>query len=195
MKTPSLLLALFLSALSGSPRAQPLPSLDPFMRSSASRSLFASLEREEARRSIRGSRELWTQLNLQVPDADKDPALASLEADLRLTDLEGQLREAGLRLLPAKKTSLALGLRPTLVLTVQFVPKGSEGNEQGFYWVMAEALQDVTPLGGEVVTLPTWAMLSDPVPGTGDLAQDISVVRAAARACVKGFITAAKEKN
>jgi hypothetical protein len=193
MKILPILFGLCLPALQTLAVGVPAPLLEPAMRSSVSRPLLAALHGEEAKRSIRGCKKLWVQVNLVL--ADKDPAQASLTTDLRLSDLEGGLRQAGFSLLAAKDNSLALGLRPTLVLTVQFVPKGTEGNGDGLYWVMLEALQDVTPLGGEVVTLPTWAALSKPILATDDHAQDIAAVRSEARGCIQAFIIAAQENK
>jgi hypothetical protein len=171
----------------------PATALDLAAHGLLARHLMAELGNANARRSVRGTKALWIEMSLQKPG--ESPALDSLAADLRLTDLEGQLRAAGFRLMDPKKRSLALGLRPTLVLSVLYAPKGSEGNDVDFYLVLAKATQDVTPLGGLRMTMTTWLKAGEPIASTGDTAKDVDAIRAAARACVMAFIDTAQDND
>jgi hypothetical protein len=146
-----------------------------------------------AKRSIRGTKALWTELRVQT--ASKTDAFESMKADLKTTELEGQLRSAGLRIMDPKRRSLALGLRPTLVLSVYYVPKGSEGNDSDFYLVTACATQDVTPLGGDKLSMTTWLKAGDVIASSGHVDEDIAAIRASAKACVMSFIDTAQDND
>jgi hypothetical protein len=147
----------------------------------------------DACRSIRGTRELWTNLSLQRPVASD--VVDSLAADLRMTDMEGQLRDAGLKVMDPAKRSLALGLRPTLDLVVLYSPKGAGGNPSEFYLVLARVTQDVTPLGGKRISMSTWMKSGKPIPVTLDAQKDVEAIRASARFCVLAFIDVVKGRD
>jgi hypothetical protein len=179
-----------LSALAGPALAQ---QLDDAATNMLARRCLAELEGANARKSIRGSKALWIQVSLQKP-ADT-PGMDSLEADLKLTDLEGQLRSAGFKLMDPQKRSLALGLRPTLALSVSYVPKGTQGNDRDFFLVVASALQDVVPLGGSKMSMTTWLKSGAAIAATGDASKDVASIRASARACVAAFIAVAQDNE
>ena len=148
--------------------------------------LTAGVMGEPGRQSVHGTRALWVQVLLQgglegMPD---------LESDLRRSELEGQLRDQGFRVMDPAKRSLAMGLRPTLVLVVFYSAANPATGAGAFYLVLANANQECTPLGGDPVTLTTWAAAGDPIPATGDSAGDAHSIRASARACVRAFIDA-----
>ncbi len=147
---------------------------------------------ETARSSIRGTKALWVELNFQK--AAQSPAMDNLKADLKLTDMEGQLRSAGFRIMDPQKKSLALGKRPTLALSVVFVAKGG-ALKTDFYLLLAEAVQDVVPLGGSKLSMTTWLRASDPIASSGDVQKDVGAIRAAARAAVLAFIETAKSEE
>jgi hypothetical protein len=167
--------------------------LDAVTRGLLGKRTLMELSSADARRSIRGTKALWTELIFQKPS--NAAAFESLALDLKTTDLEGQLRSAGFRLMDPKKRSLALGLRPTLLLSVLFTPKGAEGNNFDFYLVMAKATQDVTPLGGTTMSMTTWMKVGDAIASTGDIPKDIEAIRASARACVMDFIDVAQDND
>ena len=150
---------------------------------------------DKAKKTVRGATAVWTDVVVQKPEAGGASAFSNLEADLKLTDVEGQLRNAGFKVMDPKKRSLAIGLRPTLSLMVLRSPKGADGNAQGFYLVVANAVQDVQPLGGSVVSMVTWAQLGDPIAFSGDDHKDIDAIRLSAREVVKDFIRAAQDKD
>ena len=157
-----------------------------------SKQLLKVLGGAQAKKSIRGTRALWVDLIVQKPVTGT--AADSLEADLRLTDMEGQLRDAGFKIMDPKKRSLALGLRPTLQLNVLYEPAGGD-SPKAFYLVTAHASQDVTPLGGDTCTMITWLNCSPPIPSSNDLHVDADPIRSSARACVRAFIEAAKDSD
>lgn len=173
--------------------APDMTRLDDAAANMLAKRCLAELSGANARKSIRGTKALWIQLSLQKPA--QTPGLDSLEADLKLTDLEGQLRSAGFRLMNPKKPSLALGLRPTLVLSVYYAPKGSEGNNMDFYLVSVSAMQDVTPLGGTTTSMTTWVKSGDVIASTGNVSRDVAAIRASARACVMAFINVAQDND
>jgi hypothetical protein len=140
--------------------------------------------------SLRGTKALWVDVVVQK-GISSAPGLASLEADLRQTDLEGRLRDAGFKVMDPKRRSLALGLRPTLALTVLYSPAGPGSDDKAFYLVLASATQQCKPLGGDELTLTTWAETGQPILALGD-ARDVDAIRAAARDRVKAFIDAAQ---
>jgi hypothetical protein len=153
--------------------------------------LLADMTGEPGRLSIRGTKALWVQVLLQggmdgMPD---------LESDLRRSDLEGGLREQGFRVMDPAKRSLAMGLRPTLVVLVFYSPANPVTGAGAFYLVLANANQDCTPLGGDQVTMTTWAAVGDPIPATANSAADASAIRASARKCLKAFVAAARGVN
>lgn len=173
--------------------APDLTGLDNAAANMLAKRCVVELQGANARKSIRGAKALWTQLNLQKPG--QGLGMDSLEADLKLTDMEGQLRSAGFKLMDPKKRSLALGLRPTLILSVYYSPKGTEGNDTDFYLVVASAMQDVTPLGGDKMTMTTWLKAGNVIPATGHIAKDVDAIRASARACVMAFINVAQDNE
>lgn len=155
------------------------------------RHYLAELDSNDARDSILGTKSLWIELSFQAGAKAKD--LAGLEGDLKEVELEGQLEDAGLKVLDPKKKSLALtGQRPTLILSILYFPKTKEGNDAEFYLVWAKAIQEMSPLGGKKVTLTSWAKLQPPVLASGDAAKDREAIRAAAKASVKEFVDIAQ---
>ena len=152
--------------------------LEAGARSLLAKRFILDLGSADARRSIRGTRELWTDLSLQK--FSTVVAMDSLQADLKLTDMEGQLRSAGFKLMDPNKRSLAMGLRPTLILSVLYAPKGTEGNQVDEYLVTAAATQDVTPLGGDKLSMTTWLKAGDPIASSGNSSRS-SATRSAAR--------------
>lgn len=154
------------------------------------RQFLRDLGGDKAKRSIRGTRALWVDLSVQKPDNSE--AFKGIEADLKASDIEAQLKEAGLRVMDPKKRSLAIGLRPTLSLMVLRSPSGAEGLDKGFYVVVASAIQDVTPLGGDTLSTPTWVKAGEAIVFSGDDLKDAGAIRAAARALVGAFIDAAR---
>jgi hypothetical protein len=189
------ILALGIFAVAALPlpgQAAPVLGLAAAAKSLVAGRCLADLDSGEARKSIRGTTALWTELSLQEPGAS--PALgASLALDLKVTDLEGQLRDAGIKVMDPKKRSLAMGLRPTLVLSLLYAPKGSEGNVSDFYVVTVRATQDVTPLGGPRVRMTTWLKSGGAIQASGDPAIDAEAIRASARASVLAFIGVAQD--
>ncbi|HTB35283.1 MAG TPA: hypothetical protein VNZ54_10080 [bacterium] len=168
--------------------AGPAPAMAAAAKRIVSERLAAPLTGDAGRQSIRGTKALWVQVLLQG-GVDKMPAL---ESDLRRSDLEGQLRDEGFRVMDPAKRSLAIGLRPTLVLLVFYSPADPAAGTAAFYVVLANANQECTPLGGDSVTLTTWATSGDPIPASADPAADAEAIRASARACVHAFVEAAK---
>jgi hypothetical protein len=169
--------------------------LDASVQSLVGRQLMANLTGSEARRSIRGTTSLWTQVLVQK--ATNGPALENLEADLRLTEMEAPLRDAELQILEAKDQPLALGSKPTLVLNVYFVPKHSLGSEQDFYLVTLRAFQDLRSgaLGGAKMSLCTWMKVGEPITSIGNAGEDAAAIRHSAREAVGAFIKAVKDKD
>jgi hypothetical protein len=150
--------------------------------------LLADMTGDAGRQTIRGTKALWVQVLLQggmtgMPD---------LESDLRRSDLEGGLRDQGFRVMDPAKRSLAMGLRPTLVLLVFYSPANEVTGAGAFYLVLANANQECTPLGGDPVTMTTWATAGDPIPASADPAVDAQAIRASARQCLKAFVAAAR---
>ena len=176
--------------------AAPAPASPSALQSAAERlvgrQVLRDMTSEKSRKTIRGAKALWMDVVIQKPTEDAG-AFSSLEADLRTTDMEGQLRDAGFRVMDPKKKSLAMSLRPTLVLMVLRSPQGAEGLDKGFYVVTANAVQDCTPLGGTVFSTATWIKIGDPIAFSGDDHKDIDAIRLSARACVKAFIDAAQD--
>jgi hypothetical protein len=191
--SPSLLcLTLALPCVIHAAEAASVPvSMEPSAERLIGRQLMTDLTGSQAKRSIRGATAVWTQVMVQGSAA---VPMASLNADLRTTDLEGQLRDAKFRLMDPDKKSLAIGLRPTVVLSVLFVPKDA-WTPTAYYLVTIRALQDAKPLGGDTITMATWINVHDPVPATGVAATDTEAVRAAARDCVKTFIEVTQDKD
>ena len=150
--------------------------------------LLADMTGEPGRQTIRGTKALWVQVLLQGGTA----GMPDLESDLRRSDLEGGLREQGFRVMDPAKRSLAMGLRPTLVLLVFYSPANPVTGAGAFYLVLANANQECTPLGGEAVTMTTWAKAGEPIPATSNSAADASAIRASARQCLKAFVAAAR---
>jgi hypothetical protein len=189
------LLSLALALLAFTPLAAAPKSEAPDMDSAAVRLLGRQLVRdvtsEKARKTVRGTHSLWVDVVVQKPE--ESSAFANLEQDLKLTDLEGTLRNEGFKVMDPKKKSLAVGLRPTLVLMVLRSPAGAEGVSQGFYLVVASAVQDVTPLGGSTFSTVTWAKYAQPVLFSGDEHKDVDNIRIAAREAVKAFVNAAQD--
>ena len=167
--------------------------LEPAVAAVAARYLMADLSGTEARKSIRGTKALWVQVAVQKPS--DSTGFDSLEADLKLTDMTGQLHASGFKIMDPAKRSLALGLRPTLILNVLYCPKGTEGSNESFYLVLARATQDVLPLGGITVTMTTWVKVSETIPASGDSGMDVAAIRSAARSLVASFISVAKDKD
>jgi len=159
----------------------------------AAKQVLHDLSGDKGKKSIRGDTALWTDVVVQKPA--ENSAFTSLELDLKSTDVDGQLREAGFKLMAPNKRSLAVGLRPTLVLMVLRAPAGSLGNDKAFYLVMANAVQDATPLGGVTQSMTTWTKAGEPILSSGDDHKDIDAIRLSARACVKSFILAAQDKE
>jgi hypothetical protein len=168
--------------------ADPSPAMAAAAQRMVSDRLLAGVTGDPGRQSIHGAKALWVQVLLQG-GMDSMP---DLESDLRSSDLEGQLRDAGFRVMDPAKRSLALGLRPTLVLVVFYSPANPATGAGAFYLVLANANQECTPLGGDPVTLTTWATAGDPIPASGAPATDAHAIRASARACVRAFIDAAQ---
>jgi hypothetical protein len=152
--------------------------------------LLAGVTGQAGADSLRGTKDLWVDVVVQDGVA-KAPGMASLATDLRQSDLEGRLRDGGFRVMDPTRRSLALGLRPTLALTVLYSPAGSGPDDKAFYLVLASATQQCTPLGGAEQTLVTWADAGTAIPALGN-AHDVDAVRAAAQARVTDFIAAAK---
>jgi hypothetical protein len=188
----TLMIAVALPALSQG-AGPAIVSLDTASKSLIGTHFVNDLSASGAKKSVRGTKALWTALSVQKPAAN--PEFDSLESDLKNTDLEGQLRDAGFRIMDPKKRSLAIGLRPTLVLTLRFIPKGALGNDTDFYLVMAEATQDVTPLGGDKISMTTWLKVGEPIPSSGHSRDDIDAIRASAKACVRAFIDTAQDND
>lgn len=168
--------------------AGPSPAMDAAAQRIVSERLLAGVTGDAGRQSIRGTRALWVQVLLQ----GGTDGMPNLESDLRRSDLGGQLRDQGFRVMDPAKRSLAIGLRPTLVLVVFYSPANEAAGTGAFYLVLADANQECTPLGGDSVTLTTWAKAGDPIPATGNPATDALAIRASARACVGAFIGDAK---
>src|SRR5258706_11101241 len=168
-KEPAMTLKLMLCLLAALPGA--LLSAPSSLELGASRRISEQLLRDlsglDGKKTIRGAKALWTQVVVQK--FSEDAAAATLESDLKLADMEAQLRKAGLKIMDPAKRSLALGLRPTLVLKVLFEPKGGLVAEQGFYLVLTSASQDVTPLAGEKETMTTWFKATGPIPASANL--------------------------
>jgi hypothetical protein len=175
------------------PAAASPGSLEAAVNGVVLRHLLGDLRGADAKKSIRGAKALWIQVGLQKPLGSTD--MNNLEKDIKLTEVEGPLRNAGFKIMDPKKRSLALGLRPTLFLNVLFCPKGTEGNEQDFYLLLIRASQNVLPLGGETVTLTTWMKLGEAIPSAGDKLKDIDAIRASARSLVASFINVAQDKD
>lgn len=196
MKTTAALLSVFLLASTlplWSKPAITASNQPPAVYSVLAKQMLADMSSAEARRSIRGAKSVWTQLI--VEKAAKSPGLDSLEADLKSTDMEGQLRDAGFKVMDPQRKSLALGLRPTVVLSVLYRPKGTEGSDSDFYLVTVRAVQDLNPLGGETITQTTWAKVGEPIVSTGDVVKDVAAIRASAREAVLAFIKTAQDKE
>ena len=193
MKLFSACLGLVLAAWALPATSAPIKSGDAAVSALLCRQFSMELTGADARRSIRGTKSLWTQLSLQKPE--KSPAMDSLEADLRLTDMEGLLRSAGFKIMDPKKRSLALGLRPTLVLSVYYIPSAAGAGDKDLYLVTARATQDVVPLGGSTLSMTTWMQRGEAIESTGDIHKDIDAIRASARDCVNAFISAAQDKD
>jgi hypothetical protein len=166
-------------------------AMEPSAERLIGRQLMVDLTGSQAKRSIRGASAVWTQVMVQGSAA---VPMASLAADLKTTDLEGPLRDAKFRLMDPDKKSLAIGLRPTIVLSVLYVPKDAL-TVAPYYLVTIRALQDAKPLGGDTITLATWINVHDPVPATGVASTDTEAVRVAARECVKTFIQVTQDKD
>ena len=194
MKT--MLLSLFVFALLpcvGSYAATPNSALDQATNSLMGRRFMQDLSSASAKRSIRGTKALWTALKIQKPENSED--FDRMESDIRATELEGQLKNAGFKIMDPNKHSLALGLRPTLVLSVYFIPKAAMGNTLDVYLVTAEATQDVTPLGGDKISMTTWLKVGTPITSTGNTLADIEAIRDSAKACVRTFIDTAQDND
>jgi hypothetical protein len=199
MRSLTIILALLLASLS-SLRAQektaaPSGPMDLAVQSLLGRQYLHDLTNGEANHSIRGVQSLWTQVLVQR--ASKSPALETLEADLRLSEMEGPLRDAGLEILDAKDQPLSLGSKPTLVLNVYFMPKASQQAPQDFYLVTLRAVQEVRvgALGSLKRSLTTWMKVSEPLPSLGDAGNDAAAIRKAARGAVASFINAVKDQD
>ena len=165
--------------------------MEPSAERLIGRQLITDLTGSQAKRSIRGATAVWTQVMVQGTSTEPMP---SLEADLRTTDLEGPLRDAKFRLMDPEKKSLAIGLRPTVVLSVVYVGKDAY-TASPYFLVSVRALQDAKPLGGETITLATWISVHAPVPATGSIDNDTEAIRAAARESVKEFISVTQDKD
>jgi hypothetical protein len=188
------MLALGLGLLAGTAwSAGPAPdaAMAPAAERMALEHLTAGVTGEAGRRSIRGTKALWVQVLLM----GGTEGMPDLEMDLRRSDMEGQLRDQGFRVMDPAKRSLAIGLRPSLVLVVFYSPANQATGTGAFYVVQAKADQQCTPLGGDETTLTTWASNGDPLPASGNAAADAEAIRASARDCVKAFIDAAKSSD
>jgi hypothetical protein len=192
---PGIMIAAFVLAGGTLQAAEAATSLQEAAQRLMGRQALRDITSPKARKTVRGASSVWTDVVVQKPEASAASAFANLEADLKLTDVEGQLRDAGFKVMDPKKRSLAIGLRPTLSLMVLRSPKGADGNAQGFYLVVANAVQDVQPLGGSTVSMVTWAQLGDPIAFSGDDHKDIDAIRLSAREVVKAFIRAAQDKE
>jgi hypothetical protein len=185
-----------LSPLSADPAPAPAAATLPLAASAdglALRAILKDYTGSQAKKSILGDTALWTEVVAQKPVSVT--AFENLEADIKNSDMDGQLRNAGMRVMDPKKKSFAMSLRPTLQLSILYAPKGTEGNSQDYYLVIAEASQDLTPLGGSQVTLPTWVKLGEPITGSGDASKDVAAIRVSARALVMAFIDVVQDND
>jgi hypothetical protein len=168
---------------------------DAAVQSLVGRQLLAQVTGTEAKRSVRGTSSLWTQVLVQK--GANSPALETLESDLRLTEMEAPLRDEEIGILDPKAQPLSLGSKPTLVLNVYFVPKHSLGSDQDFYLVTLRAIQDVRigALGSLKMTLTTWMKVGAPIPSAGNAGEDAAAIRRSAREAVGAFIKAVHDED
>jgi hypothetical protein len=71
------------------------------------RQVVRDLTGEKARKTFLAAKALWTDVMVQKP-TDKAAVFASLEADIRNSDVADQLLKSGFKILDPEKNSLAL---------------------------------------------------------------------------------------
>jgi hypothetical protein len=154
--------------------------------------MFERLHNANTRKaSIAGQKAVVPNLTLQVtdekgvalPDASLPPALANLEADLRNTDILGELRNGGLRIDPEASQA------PHLTLFVVGMPATSkpEFRTRKLYLVGGVVGQTMTLGFGKRETLATGTYFSAPIIAT-DEEGDAQTIRVAVRKIVDQYI-------
>lgn len=158
----------------------------------ASRQLLSEILGAPGQKTIRGAKSVWVDVIVQKR-ADT-PAMKTLEEDLRMTALEGQLRKAGFRMLQDGKKSIAPGPKPTVtVMVLHALPRALGDNAKAVYLVLVCAKLDISCMSSDGKPLITWAKVGEPILSDGDDLKDADAIRASAKAGVQAFIDAAKD--
>jgi hypothetical protein len=126
-----------------------------------------------------------------IPDANLPPALANLEADLKNTDIDGEIRNAGIQI--AEEKSLA----PRLLIFVMSVPAIDKPDfkTRKMYSVTGMVAQVMTVglgLLGRREAITTGTFGGKPIVSTLDDSADASTIRVAVRKIVDEYVAEAK---